>query len=80
MYCDLILGTSSFVDLAAEANTYDDGFQRCCLEDCFDLVHLHVSIVRLSVDSKHSAGCDKEVSAREKMILVSFEDGVTFHP
>lgn len=73
------MGTPSFIDLAAKANAYYDGSERCCLEDGFDLVDLHVSIVRLSVDPKHGAGCDQEVSARKEMISIFSQDGVRFH-
>ena len=73
------MGTPSSINLAVKANAYYNGSERCCLEDCFDLVDLHVPIVRLSVDSKHSTGYDNEVGAREEMILVGSEDGVRFH-
>lgn len=79
MKCDSSVATPSFIDLAAEANTYDGCSERCCLEDGFDLVDLHVSIVRLFVDPKHGTGCDKEVSPCEGMILVGLQDGVRFH-
>lgn len=77
--CDSILDTPGFVDLAAEANAYYDGSERCCFEDGFDLVDLHVSIVRLSVDPKYGTTCDKDVSAHEEMVPVDSRNGVRFH-
>ena len=76
---DLTLGTPSFVDLAAEANAYYDSSEGCCLEDGFDLVDLHVSIVRLSIDPKQGASCDKDVGACEEMVFVGSQGRVIFH-
>ncbi len=53
------------MDLAAKANAYNDGSEGCCFENGFDLVDLHVSIVRLSVDPKHGSTRDKSVNTSE---------------
>lgn len=79
MWHDLIMGTPRFVNRAAEADAYYDGSEGCCFEDGFDLIDLHVSIVRLPRDPKHGAAHDKDVSACEKMVFVGSEGSVSFH-